>query len=249
MGTKGFVIHLARAATRRPQAEALVARVPVPTRILPAIDGVALDEREPGSFYRRHLHQPTYPFALSRSEIATFLSHRRAWQAILDEGCDAGLVMEDDVAPAASVFSAVILAALSVIRPDELIRFPFVGRGEQGPVIRALGPARFIEPWIPGLNAQMQLIGREAAHRLLQTSAQFDRPVDVFAQMRWLHGARILSARPIVISEISHKLGGSLIHVRRRLPERIYREMVRPLYRAQIALRLLSSWWRWSNGG
>src|SRR3954470_22237545 len=94
---KAFISHLGRAAQRAAQVERLIATLPVPAEIIDAIDGLTLTDADRDRVYRRRLHKPTYPFPLSNSEIACFLSHRRAWAAIVEQGLDAGFVIEDDV--------------------------------------------------------------------------------------------------------------------------------------------------------
>lgn len=242
MATKAFVVHLERAAGRRPQADRLQATLPLPTEMLHAVDGLTLTDAEVGAVARSGLHRPHYPFALNRTEIACFLSHRRAWQAILDQGLDAGLVTEDDAAVAPE-FADVLGMALAESGPDEFVRFPHRERHEPGPVVRQQGAARLVEPRFPALGAVMQLVGREAARRLLDASRVFDRPVDAFVQMQWLHGARVLTARPIVVREIGAELGGSVIHARRQgLLDRVVHEVQRPFIR--LAMHRANEHWR-----
>jgi GR25 family glycosyltransferase involved in LPS biosynthesis len=243
MPAKAFIIHLERATARRQQAIALAGSLPIPAELLPAVDGKALSQDACDSVAQRHLLEPRYPFALGRAEIGCFLSHRRAWQAIVDGGHEAGLVAEDDVEAAASDFAEVVAATLTAIKPDEFVRLPMHERGEKGGVIRISGPVRFVEPRLPGLNMQMQIIGREAARRLLAASGRFDRPVDSFVQMQWVHGARVLTTRPVVIREIGHLLGGSVIQNKKMgFFEKVSHEVQRPLHRL-----LVQSWneqWR-----
>jgi GR25 family glycosyltransferase involved in LPS biosynthesis len=243
MVCKGFILHLARATGRAAQAEAMRSALPIDTEILPAVDGLQMSDTEARRFVRTRMHEPHYPFDLSKTEIACFLTHRRAWQAIIDAGCDAGLIVEDDAAVASGDFEGVVGAALRSIRPDEFIRFPHRERHEPGTLVRSAGPARFIEPRLPCLGMVMQLVGREAARRLLDASWQFDRPVDNFVQMQWLHTARVLTARPIVVREICQELGGSVIH--RPQPgvmEKVFHELQRPLIR--LAIRQANDQWR-----
>ena len=94
---KAFIIHLERATDRQPQVEELIRKLPVETDVVNAIDGRTLDAQTISRVYRRSAHKPHYPFQLSTNEIACFLSHRKAWQAIVDQEIDAGLVLEDDV--------------------------------------------------------------------------------------------------------------------------------------------------------
>lgn len=243
MGCKSFIIHLDRAVGRKPQVDRLRHALPEPTEVLAAVDGRALEEADIAAVYRRGLHRPHYPFELSRTEIACFLSHRRAWQAIVDQGLDAGLVVEDDAAIDAAAFDEVFAAALDGLDPNELVRFPHRERYEPGPLVRSRGAARLFEPRLPALGMVLQLVGREAARRLLDASRVFDRPVDSLVQMQWLHGARVLTARPIVVREICGELGGSVIHAPRSgLLDKVTHEFHRPLIR--LAVHRANERWR-----
>lgn len=238
-----LVIHLERAVGRRPQVDRLLARLPLPAAVLPAVDGTTMTEADVSQVYRRGLHRPRYPFPLSRTEIACFLSHRRAWRTILDEDLAAALIVEDDADVAVPGFAEVLAAAIDGLRPDEFIRFPHRERHEPGPVLRSHGTARILEPRLPAVGMVVQLVGREAARRLLDASRIFDRPVDSFAQMQWLHGARMLTARPIVVREICGTLGGSVIHARRPgFAHKLLRELQRPLIR--LAVHRANERWR-----
>ena len=243
MRGKAYIIHLERAVSRRPQAVLLGQSLPLPAELLPAIDGKAMSHEAITTVFRRGLHSPKYPFELLASEVGCFLSHRKAWQSILDDGIDAGLIVEDDVAIASPEFNAVVRAAVSAIQPDEVIRFPLHERGESRIVARTLGSVRFLEPRLPGLGMQMQLVGREAARRLLDASLAFDRPVDSFVQMQWLHGSRVLSARPVVIREVDLMLGGTVIQNKQMgFVEKAYHELQRPFLR--FAVRSANETWR-----
>jgi len=217
--------------------------LPMPAEMLEAVDGRAMTPAALRERARRDVHTPRYPFPLGNGEIACFLSHRRAWQAIVDAGHDAGLIAEDDVAPSSPDFLPLIDAVIAGIQPGDFVRFPLRDRGERGPRMWGVGPLHVIEPYLPTLKTQMQIVGREAARLLLAASETFDRPVDSYMQMQWIHGARMLSARPIVIREIDGQLGGSVIHPRRRtLVDRLVHEVQRPLIR--LAVRQANERWR-----
>ncbi|KXF77390.1 glycosyl transferase [Paramesorhizobium deserti] len=231
--TKAFIIHLERARDRRSQVEKLARQLPVPTEIVDAIDGRKLRKAEIDRVYRRHLHKPHYPFQLSVSEIACFLSHRKAWQAIVDQGVEAGLVIEDDVA-LNDEFSAAWTAAQAYIQPDRFIRLPFRPEREQGPELFKIENARIIRPTPVGLGMVAQLVGRDAAKRLLAATEQFDRPVDTTAQMTWVTDVTPLSVHPGGVQEVSANLGGSTIKQRRSFLDGLSREILRPLYRMRV---------------
>lgn len=243
MNIKSFVIHLDRATGRRLQVDRLLASLPGPAAVLPAVDGRQLTDDALHDVARRGLHRPHYPFALSRSEVACFLSHRRAWQAILDDRLDAAIIAEDDADIAAPEFDDVMAAVVAGIQPDEFVRLPHRERYEPGSVVREQDGVRVVEPRLPALGMVLQVVGREAARRLLDASTAFDRPIDSFVQMRWLHGARILTVRPIVVREIGDLLGGSVIHARRPgFVHRVVHELQRPLIR--LAVHRANARWR-----
>lgn len=120
---KAFIIHLERATDRQPQVEELVRKLPVEADVVTAVDGRTLDAQTISRVYRRSTHKPRYPFQLSTNEIACFLSHRKAWKAIVDQELDAGLVLEDDV-ELTPEFEAAYSAACQILKADSFIRFP-----------------------------------------------------------------------------------------------------------------------------
>lgn len=246
MNVSGFIIHLTRAEARRAQAHRLATGLPVDAEIMPAVDGQKIGDAEIAVHYRRFLHKPRYPFPLSRGEIACFLSHRAAWRAIVDRGLDAGLVVEDDVETEPR-FATVVAEIISSMGKGDYVRFPRWERGETGNTVSESDTASIIEPFLPALGMQAQLVGREAARLLLEATQTFDRPVDSIVQMQWLHGARVLSARPIVIREIDRELGGTVLQKKKSgILEKLNHELRRPLMRS--AVRRANARWRATGG-
>jgi GR25 family glycosyltransferase involved in LPS biosynthesis len=234
---EAFIIHLARAEARKPQVERLAATLPLPINVINAVDGLALGDREIEAAYRRHLYRPRYPFALRKAEIGCFLSHRKAWQAIIDRGLDAGLIVEDDVEPDEELFGPALELAMKTIRPGDYIRFPYRSHTDSGAEVAKTGGVLLVEPTHVGLGMQLQLVGREAAAELLKATETFDRPVDTTIQMRWLAKIRILAVRPPAVRQIGHLLGGTVVQKKSKpLSEVLSREVKRAWYR--LALRI-----------
>lgn len=231
MKVSAFIIHLKRAERRGQHVRALMQRLPVAAQIIDAIDAQQLVESEIAAVYSRtSRHFPPYPFLLRTTEIACFLSHRKAWQAIVDGNLDAGLVIEDDV-DIDPGFAAQLKLAMETVQPGDYIRFPRWTRGEKGGDVARQDGNAIMQPALPGLGMQMQLIGRDAAIALLAATTRFDRPVDTTLQMRWLHPVRMLSARPITIREIDFNLGGTVVQGKKTLSDKLKREVLRPAYR------------------
>jgi GR25 family glycosyltransferase involved in LPS biosynthesis len=232
-----FVIHLRRATKRGEHVRGLIERLPVKAEIIDAVDALDMSNTDIDAVYKRSLHRPHYPFELRVSEVACFLSHRKAWQTIVDRNLDAGLVIEDDVDVDDAGFAAQLTLALEGMKSGDYIRFPCWSRGEKGREIAKEGVNSIIAPELPGLGMQMQLVGRDAAKALLAATERFDRPVDTTIQMRWLHPIRVLSARPITIREIDFNLGGTVVQGKNKtLLGRLGREILRPYYRVTLYL-------------
>lgn len=237
MKVGGFIIHLARAKARRANVEQLQRTLPMPSTVVDAIDGALLSDTEKAAVYRRELHRPHYPFVLSASEIGCFLSHRQAWQALVDSEFDAGFIVEDDIAIDLDRLRAGLRIAQPHCERGTLVRFPFRAGRDRGRTLECDGNVTVIADRHPGLGMQAQLMDRKAASALLQATRVFDRPVDTFVQAHWNHPIRILAVHPSGISEIGEALGGSFIQMRHKsLSERVHRNVARALYRIKLSL-------------
>jgi GR25 family glycosyltransferase involved in LPS biosynthesis len=233
-----YIIHLARARSRRPQVEWLSKALPVESYVMAAVDGRNLSDAQMEHYVPDRL-KLRYPFALRQAEIAAFLSHRNCWQAIIDNGLDAALVVEDDVILECSTFLRSFETAKKYAQQGDYIRFPLKVREVAALTVSSVGEPVLMQPYETGLGMQLQLVTRDAAALLLEKTAIFDRPVDTYLQMSWEHpSCRILSISPSGVGEISGDLGGSLIGQKQSYREKIYREVMRPIYRQRLKLRL-----------
>ncbi len=235
---KAFVIHLERAAGRRPSVEALQAALPMPSEILSAVDGRLLPPDVVDAAYVRGRYAPRYPFALGLPEIGVFLSHRVAWRRIVDDGLDYAIVFEDDAAVDPERFRAVLdFLALERGRWAYAL-MPAAGLEPSGEVLARGGPITLIRPQAPPLRAIGQAVSRAAAERLLAVTAPFDRPVDTFLQMNWITGVTLLAVTPTPIRDVSRETGGTTVQRKRMgLLQRLHHEAMRPVYRARVLAR------------
>ena len=235
---KAFIIHLERAAGRKAAVEALRARLPVESEILPAVDGRLLSPEAVEAAYARARFSPRYPFSLALTEIGAFLSHRSAWSRIVDEGLDFALVFEDDAAIDPILFSALLEFVAAERARWDYVLMPAEGLEPSGAIVARRGALSLLRPHAPPLRAIGQIVSRAAAERLLQITAPFDRPIDTFLQMAWVTGITLLVATPTPIRDVSRDTGGTTVQRRRvGLLWRLHHEAMRPLYRAQVLAR------------
>lgn len=228
-----MIIHLARARARLPQVEATADMVPLRSHVMTAVDGQQMSDAQSQAYVRKLL-RPTYPFRLRQSEVATFHSHRACWQRIVDDDLDAALILEDDLELDPEVFPKALDLAMANIQPGDFVRFPFKLRENALHEIASAGAIRLQSYDRIALNMQAQLVTRDAAKALLAASETFDRPVDSFLQMQWVHHVRVLTVWPSGVREISGELGGSMIGRKNGLADKLRREVLRPLYRRRI---------------
>lgn len=228
---------------RKPNVTQLIESSPLPGRVIDAVDGLTLSDDDVRAVYRPRLHQPLYPFALSRNEIACFLSHRRAWQTIIDRNLDAALIMEDDAAPDADFLTGLDLA-INHVQTCGFVRFPFRDGREWGCRTKVPGQVRLMSPRLIGLGMVTQLVSRNAAAQLLRATEVFDRPIDTLLQMPWATGVAPWSVSPALVREISPTLGGTTLQKSSDMAAKLHREIMRPLYRMQLGLHacLFSLW-------
>ena len=231
--TDCLIIHLERSVERKPQVKKLKKDLPFQTKVVEAVDGSNPDIDFSKSYTPRLL-RPLYPFSLRSAEVACFQSHRKCWQEILDRGLEAALIIEDDVDIIDGEFTAAVKLAMKEIKMGDLIRFPMKPREKpRNKSVRSDNISIF-EPTVVGLGTQAQIVTYDAARRLLEKTEHFDRPIDVYLQLRWKHGVRILTLWPHGVCERSSSLGGSLIGKERSNGDKLRRELLRPFYRAKL---------------
>ena len=228
-----LIIHLERSIERKPQVRKLKKVLPYRTKVIEAVDG-SKPNNDLSKSYIPRLLRPRYPFTLRSAEVACFQSHRKCWKDILDRGLEAALIVEDDVDIIQQEFSAAVELAMNEIKMGDLIRFPIKPREKPINTSVKRNDISIFEPTLIGLGTQAQIVTYDAARRLFERTAHFDRPIDVYLQLRWKHGVRILTLWPNGVREHSSSLGGSLIGKERNNSDKLQREILRPFYRAKI---------------
>jgi len=231
--TDCLIIHLERSLERKAQVRQLTKKLPYRTKVVEAIDGSKPDYDFSKSYIPKLL-RPHYPFSLRPAEVATFQSHRKCWQEILDRDLEAALIIEDDVDINDGDFTAAVKLALEEIKMGDLIRFPFKPREKPRNKSVKRDNISIFEPTLIGLGMQAQIVTFDAAKQLLKKTERFDRPVDVYIQLRWEHEVRVLTLWPNGVLERSSSLGGSLIGKEKDIVDILRRELFRPLYRAKL---------------
>ena len=231
-GIETLVIHLARAEGRRSQVDKLLVGTPYPARVLDAVDGEQIPSAERNAtIASRPLFSPPYPFPLGSGEYGCFQSHRKAWQLILDEGMDAALILEDDVA-LTPLFADSVAFAIEHVDAYGYVQLQtrMVSRTA---VISQVGGLCLVQPRVTPLRTSVQVVSRWAAKKLLSMTETIDRPVDSFLQSHWHTGLHITCVLPSGVEDRTQETGGSTISSKRPVWEKVKRELKRVFLRGR----------------
>lgn len=234
MKKKAFVIHLARAAGRTPLVQSLVETCPVEAEVVEAIDGEKLSAEYVASVYRRDRFFPRYPFPLRTAEIGCFLSHRLCWRHIADRNLAYGLVFEDDARLDMVKARSAIALAEHHIGKAGYIQLPVRAVPQPVHLVARQDGVRLLSSPVTPLRLSGQLVSNWAAHRLLELTEVFDRPVDSFLQMHWITDIAPLLVVPSGLADATRAAGGSTIGGHKSLLNRLNREIRRYAYRRTI---------------
>lgn len=229
---RSYVIHLSSATARAQNAQALRSCLPNAQ----IFEATGVDDLTPElleKHARRFCYFPPYPFTLRKTEIACFLSHRRVWQHIVDQEYEQALVVEDDVVLQRPAFEAALTLAQKTTGSGDFVRFVCEKRNTAQ---ASDGKLKIRRAKPVGLGMQAQLIGHDAAVRLLAATSEFDRPVDTTLQLVWRTGQELLEIHHSGVGEISRQIGGSTIGKKKSLFSQLYREIARPAYRGAVFL-------------
>ena len=233
MRVEALIISMRDQPAREAQVRAIREACPVASSVVAAVDGRALPDAERERAFRRRRHSPAYPFPPRPGELGCFLSHRAAWRTIIDRGLDAALVLEDDVELRRPLFDAACALAFDASAQHGLVRLPLMER--TGMFVRSRPTPAVSRPVVLPLGTQAQVVSAAAARRLLEVSEPFDRPIDVFLQMRWVTGLASCVVSPSGVHDATVQVGGSTIQSRAKpLSEVISHEVRRPIYRAMV---------------
>lgn len=227
-----LIIHMSSATQRRANVAELMQALP-DAQVIEAVRGAEAGVTPANG----DIHHPRYPFPIGAGEVGCFLSHRACWQRIVDEGWDYALIAEDDLALDTDHWPHVQALIAGHATADSYFRIPAKARETAAQVVASDGLCKLMLPRVIGLQTVFQLVGRNAAQRLLAATEVLDRPVDTFLQMHWVHGQPVHTILPNGVRELTADLGGSTIQKKTRTSGKLMREINRWRYRRAVAAR------------
>ena len=244
-----LIIHLDRAIIRQENVNKIFSSAneidslkSFQQHIIESVDGKQLSDEDRQKYYKQGIFTP-HPVLkdninLSNNLIACFLSHRKAWQYIVDNNLDSGLIFEDDVKIEPHIFNEAIKIGLNNLREDLLIRFRNQKLNKIDQLLDLYNEGIYIR-YIPPTCLASYLISKQTAKKLLDLTKEFDRPVDEYLKLTKITGVYSAEVYPTGITEISEQLGGSNIGYQEKKVnfsffDKIILEFKRAFYRLQL---------------
>ncbi|MBQ4860276.1 glycosyltransferase family 25 protein [Pseudoalteromonas sp. MMG013] len=164
--------------------------------------GKSLSYDELHRHYSTNLNSKKYHRALSQGEIGCYLSHRKAWQTIVDRKLDYAIVIEDDFKLVGNLHD--VFNTIKNLNFDwQLIKLAAY-ENRKKPIaysqkLNGLFSLVIHKKAMTGCCAQA--ISLEGAKRLLEASEQFARPVDTDIQHIWETAVPVYSIMPYYIEQ------------------------------------------------
>lgn len=195
---RGLFINLDRSVARRAHMEKLATTAGICLTRLQAVDGLLLSDEEYDQVHPAKLNHRR----MTKSEVACFLSHRKAWHQICQHEAAHGAVFEDDID-----FGTALQAVLSSgawVRPDmDLIKLDKATRkhvefGERVEIEPGLEVRRMLSLHV---GCGGYIVSKAFARKLIDRTQVIHVPIDHFLfnpAQEVFGGSNIWQAQPAV---------------------------------------------------
>lgn len=199
-----FVINLDKSPERMAKIAKRLNELEIPFERISGVYGADLSEYDLNSAYSARLNARTYRRPLTKGEIGCYMSHLKAWKAIVDSSIPCALVIEDDILIDSNIktlceklnkiaYSYDIVKFFCKKSKPKVIKKVSMGNG--------YNLCRFKKVPIGNLA---QLISLEGAQKLLKNFSTFGRSVDEDIQHWWEADLNVLGVFPSAVNIINN---------------------------------------------
>ncbi|MFC3096000.1 glycosyltransferase family 25 protein [Alteromonas sediminis] len=194
-----FLINLDKSVERLRNADEQFKRLHIAYERMPAVYGPDLSETELNVHYSAEKNRKIYHKQLNVGEVGCYLSHRKVWQAIVEQNLDFAIVLEDDFS-----LNANFLASIAAVAAVD-VEWDYIKLAEYPEKRKALSSREFngfsliTYDKIPARTGA-QAVSLSGAKKLLATSEQFGRPIDIDLQYIWEKKLRLYGLKPYPVN-------------------------------------------------
>ncbi|SEK68753.1 glycosyl transferase, family 25 [Colwellia chukchiensis] len=193
-----YVVNLDAAPARMSTMAAQLNTLGIAYQRITAVNGLDLSAQEIASSYSKTLNRQHFRYNLSLGEIGCYMSHRKIWQLMLDEGIEFAVVLEDDLVIKDKFRQ--LFAQIDTLKQFDLIK---LADNRNYPAAQKLGLANDLQlvnyHTIPNCTTGYT-ISLNGAKKLLARK-KFYRPVDIDIQFCKELNLSVYGLQPYPISE------------------------------------------------
>jgi glycosyl transferase, family 25 len=164
-----------------------------------AVYGADLDTTQIDQHYSKHLGWRSYYKELNVGEIGCYLSHRKAWQKIVDEQLDFAIILEDDF-----YMSGDLTRVMNLIGEiqHEWHYIKLAKHSRKRKAIHQIPLAEYSLVTYDKVPARTcaQVVSYAGAKLLLANSSPFGRPIDIDLQHWWEKKIKLFGIEPCPVT-------------------------------------------------
>ncbi len=222
------LINLERSTDRLAACASQLDSYGLPFDRIEAVNGDTLDVSTINELY--NFGDSSYHKHMTRGELGCYLSHVRAWQAIVDEQLDYAVILEDDILLQDDIQQG--LEAITYIQqPWDVIKLAEApAKRKAVHQIPASDFSLITYNKVPSRTCA-QAVSLSGARKLLGTSIKINRPIDIELQYWWESELSVFGLKPYVvkanhdeISEIDRNLN------RKKAKQSFFKKIVSGFY-------------------
>ena len=193
-----FVINLPQASHRWRAVQKRLDALGLQYQRIEAIDGRRLSAEQLQQLVDQQRTLKDHHSPLSASEVGCYLSHIKAWHAIIEQELDFAIVLEDDVVFSDN-FSIVPPCIARIAEPWDVIKLAAPHKQQRTQVLGEFSSFRWVRYRKPPLSACAQAISIAGARKLIRQRQQVFRPVDVDLQWQDELGITVRGLTPYTV--------------------------------------------------
>lgn len=195
---KTLLINLDKSVDRLKRSAKLLSEHNIEFERVSAIYGADLSEQVLANAYSYQLPNAYYK-KLNIGEVGCYLSHRKAWQKIVDEQLDFAIILEDDFSINPG-FAELIASIKSMPVAWDYLKLA-ANKRQREPIYQfQVAQSNVIAYEKVPAGTFAQAVSFAGAKKLLATSAPFKRPADIDIQYWWEKDLRVFGVTPYVFS-------------------------------------------------
>jgi glycosyl transferase family 25 len=190
------LINLERSTDRLAACASQLDSYGLPFDRVEAVNGDTLDVSTINNLY--NFSDSSYHKHMTRGELGCYLSHVRAWRAIVDEQLDYAVILEDDILLQDGIQRG-LEAITNIQQPWDLIKLA------ESPVKRKAVHQIPVDDFslitynkVPSRTCA-QVVSFSGAKKLLARSININRPIDIELQYWWESELNVFGLKPYVV--------------------------------------------------